>query len=88
MVNIVGTIKTKDLVKGDIVYLKHTNWKAEILSKPRANVAFLKVWGNATECGDTYLKEIAYVVREEKNYLVRLTEKQQGFADMLEAMGF
>lgn len=52
-------IEPQDLVKGDKITLKN-GWKADVMGKAKSIRIFLRVYGFATELGDTYTRDIAH----------------------------
>ena len=55
-------IKTNDLRKGDICYLRN-GWKCEIADNMKGNTRLAKVYGYETEIGSVYSHDIVRVLR-------------------------
>jgi hypothetical protein len=81
-------VKPNDIKKGETVILKREGWKAEMLDNMRGNVRMAKVYGTFEECGSIYVWDIAYVIRDGKNYPIELTAKQKEVEKMNKQMGF
>lgn len=80
-------VKTNDIKKGETVVTKR-GWKAEMLDNLRGNVRMARVFGDYEECGSIYAWDIAYVVRDGKNYPIELTPSQEKAQNMNKQMGF
>lgn len=83
-------MKTNDLKKGSIVYLRHTDWKARIEDNMKGNIRLATVYGLFTEMGSIYSHDIiAYEDHTGKIKTdIELTDSQKKLMQQVKVMGF
>jgi hypothetical protein len=78
-------MKSNDLKKGAVVFLKGTNWRATIEDNLRGNIRMATVEGIYTEMGSIYVWDIDRAADGER---IELTAKQAKDRDTVSAFGF
>lgn len=78
-----NTIKSDELKKGDVVFMRGTNWRATIADNKRGGtIRMATVEGVYTETGSVYVHDIAYAVKDGQRVEIELTPKQVQCRDM------
>jgi nitrogen fixation protein len=80
------TIKTNDLKKGDMCYLRN-GWKAEIYDNKKGNTRLAKVYGFETEIGSVYSHDIVRVLRNGVMVPIEHTPTQLKLMKTVRGMG-
>lgn len=76
-----------DIKKGMRVQLRN-GWTAELLDSKKGNIRTARVFGNFTEVGSIYAKDIQLVWVGERWELVELSDAQKKAAQLISAAGF
>ena len=87
-------MKSNDMKKGTVVFMKGTGWRATIADNMRGNIRVATVEGIFTEMGSIYVWDIAYALVPRGNgdgfdrVKIELTAKQIKASKLVAAAGF
>ena len=79
-------IRRNDLKKGDIVVMKDTGWKAEIMDNKKGNIRTAKVHGPFTDIDSVYTYDIDHVIQfqgKPGKWIIEYTPAEQKQVDRI-----